>query len=773
MTLWGNGNSQGAVATPVDPTQFLLSIGGSELNGTLTFGPNGVLVFTDTNGVQWYSPTPLVNTSGQLITQMLSNVVVPQVGFVGKNTAFSNGTNGSVTLPPGVQTSDLILLFISAVNNGTPNTMATAPSGYTLRANWSDTSAAAGIGVDGWIYSKSAVTGGSSILWGASNNNIATLETALGGPLGSIRDYGWFGHWVSTWSTLAATHPMRLSLKFRTDTTNPVLATAVWNGSSGTQDVNIQSFCTNFVNMPAPPAGQVHELTFEHEMNAAAAQASGTYAQLVSAFQHCCNILRATPGFNSAIHKVAVCVTGSNSLGDFNNTVASYGAALSALYNPGTYADVVWIDQPYYNTATATASSLVGDAIDWYTNNTTLPIEIGEWGVIASLTSAQIQSRLQDFANFLKTSRASRVTGVMYWNNGAYAMNTTSIGQWAALKPGTATDAGNTITWILGTSAKQNAIVADYRTALSLSSVSVSVSDDTPQTKHTAPALNVGAWCLEYFASACPIGSNTYADPIGISRRAFAAPNGPNSPDGLLIDSNGKNSNGGDSEVSSETITQSISASLTLGSGAISFVDVASTIANAATISQALPNTIQAGDTIYLFADLAFGGTDVALNTPPAGYTLVTGGSWVQHNAGPTASIDAWLYKKTAVGGDAGATVSFTFASAVKCEMTAMVYRGVVSETLATGGDIAQTAHVLPSVSAHNWVVGLVSSRTGTANTYTVPAGYVQRDLQQGSGGGNVDAFLCDSNGTSSTGGGTSTCSASGSVAVMFSLALS
>jgi hypothetical protein len=761
-----------------DPSEFVAAGGGSVLNGSLEIGPNGGLIFTDANGGQWVSPKPMVNTSGQLVTQMLSasggggGGQPAVVGYVGGTEAHASAAAGSVALPPNVQAGQLMLLFISAVNAGTALTMSAAPSGWALQAAWNDTSGTSGI--NGWIYSKTAGSGGTAMDWGISNNSLATIESALGHPADIVRDYAWIDHWVSSWATLAVARKMFLSWKFRTDA-GSVSATSIWNGTTGAHDTSLQTFCTNFVNMPAPPSG-AHHATFQHELNAAAAQATGSNAQLIAAFQHCCNVLRATPGFNPSIHKIGACLTGASGAGggSTNHTAQEWLSFFTAIYVPGTYADEFWLDQPYWNSVPnplSTVDSVIGAAVDWCTTNyPAMPIYIGEWGAINTMTAAQFKSVVEAFAAKLKTSRYAGVKGLMYWNGAQYTLSAANIAEWASLEPGGASDAGNTVSWTLSASAKQNAIAAAYKDVNSVSTPVTSGSDDVATNQIAAPGVNPGHEILEFYASLNQ-GGNVYTDPGNVSRRVFSPGNGANSPDGLLVDSNGVLSSGGDTATSSQQVSRSIAATVALHASSIQFVSAATnpTPTNSTTVSATVPSNVLAGDKIIVMFSLAFGGTDVALSTPPSGYSAV--GSRFSQATG-SASVDAWVYQKTATGGDAGATVTAVFASSVKCQMTILVYRGVTSLALATGGDAAQTSHTLPTVTAANWVVVGVSSRSSTVNTYTGPSGYTPRALQQGSGGGNVDSYVADSGGQSSTGGGTVVSSASSSVAVMWALTL-
>jgi hypothetical protein len=264
--------------------------------------------------------------------------------------------------------------------------------------------------------------------WGISNNSLATIESALGHPADIVRDYAWIDHWVSSWAT-SRRRPKDVPVVEVAHRQRPAQSARPRSGTGprGAHDTSLQTFCTNFVNMPAPPSG-AHHATFEHELNAAAAQATGSNAQLIAAFQHCCNVLRATPGFNPAIHKIGACLTGASGAGggSVNHTAQEWLAFFAALYVPGTYADEFWLDQPYINNATTTGDSELGPAVDWCTTNyPAMPIYVGEWGVINTMTAAQVKTAMEAFAAKLKTSRYANVKGLMYWNGGQYTLSAT------------------------------------------------------------------------------------------------------------------------------------------------------------------------------------------------------------------------------------------------------------------------------------------------------------------------------------------------------------
>ncbi len=158
-----------------------------------------------------------------------------------------------------------------------------------------------------------------------------------------------------------------------------------------------------------------------------------------------------------------------------------------------------------------------------------------------------------------------------------------------------------------------------------------------------------------------------------------------------------------------------------------------------ATPSVVVPASVQAGDTELLYVGT---GTD--------GVTTATPSGWQQIARQTTAPLETTVYRRTAVAGDAGSTVTVNLASSVQVDLRLVVYSGASSVTATTAGDTATTAtHVTPTATATaggSWLVSYWDTRTSSASVWTAPSSVTPRATgANGSIGGHVDSLIGDS----------------------------
>jgi hypothetical protein len=254
------------------------------------------------------------------------------------------------------------------------------------------------------------------ILVGAAANGLAPIEAALGGPVDSIRDYGWIDNMPqSKWVANAKSgYTLHLSCKFRLNAQGTVPATDIWNGTSGKYDAQIREWAMMMVALASPKVGK-HVLCFEHEEDAKAAQGSGNTAQLNAAIEHCKEICNSVPGFSDKIW-FGVCWTGYD--------IANREPALRA---SGKCADVIMIDP--YGDVNHAFSTVVGPEVDYIgkTYGADFPIIISEWG---APPAAGLDKWLNQWFIDVQTPRFSSVVALDYWNS--------SVGSFTSVLTGTA-----------------------------------------------------------------------------------------------------------------------------------------------------------------------------------------------------------------------------------------------------------------------------------------------------------------------------------------------
>lgn len=187
--------------------------------------------------------------------------------------------------------------------------------------------------------------------------------------------------------------------------------------------------------------------------------------------------------------------------------------------------------------------------------------------------------------------------------------------------------------------------------------------------------------------------------------------------------------------------------------------DTHSTAAAAGVVT--IPAGASAGDIAIALLTIKIGAPGTI--TPPSGWTLVDNNG----NASPT--LWAWIYKKTLTSGDLGQDMAFSRTDTNPLNLSLVVYHGEggtpidVAPTFVPNGGTAGANINLASITppdAKDTVVGLVAARGASNGPYgfTLPGGYVQRQLCQSSTAGaqDVSALIFDSNGgigsTSATG---------------------
>jgi hypothetical protein len=136
--------------------------------------------------------------------------------------------------------------------------------------------------------------------------------------------------------------------------------------------------------------------------------------------------------------------------------------------------------------------------------------------------------------------------------------------------------------------------------------------------------------------------------------------------------------------------------------------------------------SLAVGDGIYLLLHVS---GSVTLSTPPSGWTLVDGPRQAGSN-----TTQGWLYKKTAVSGDSGASVSMVISASTRWQVLAFVVRsgtldqvsyGVGASTLTTVNNIPAFTPIADDCLAV--VLMDMASGSGVGNMATTPpTGYTE-----------------------------------------------
>lgn len=151
-----------------------------------------------------------------------------------------------------------------------------------------------------------------------------------------------------------------------------------------------------------------------------------------------------------------------------------------------------------------------------------------------------------------------------------------------------------------------------------------------------------------------------------------------------------------------------------------------------------LPSSVQAGDDIVVIATAT---ADVGWTTP-AGYSI----NGAAHTRGT--SLGSIVYRKTAVGGDASATVTVDPDSTQRISVIALVLRGTngadVSATVDDGNDSSIVCPTLTAAIAGDMLIRVGTQRIpsgSTSNNWVTPSGY-----SSGSRAQSISTFSSNAN---------------------------
>jgi PKD repeat protein len=207
----------------------------------------------------------------------------------------------------------------------------------------------------------------------------------------------------------------------------------------------------------------------------------------------------------------------------------------------------------------------------------------------------------------------------------------------------------------------------------------------------------------------------------------------------------------------------------------IAFRAAAGTDANTNLASVTLPSSVQAGDTLLMFATLNT--STVTVGTP----TGVTG--WTQVQALPGNTMQSVLWRRTATATDAGATVRVPLSATSKVSLQVLAYSGStaanpVSAAAGAVETVTTASHTTPQVpvaAAGSYVVSYWADKTSDTTAWTVPGAIAARQSTTGTGSGHIASVSGDPGtpfGVGTGGGITATANSANSKALMWSVVI-
>ncbi len=203
----------------------------------------------------------------------------------------------------------------------------------------------------------------------------------------------------------------------------------------------------------------------------------------------------------------------------------------------------------------------------------------------------------------------------------------------------------------------------------------------------------------------------------------------------------------------------------------IAFRASASFTTTSATQRVDIPNTVQAGDGMLLFATTAV----LVTPTTPAGWTLVG-------SRQSSTDTRTYLFSKAASVDDGGTTQTVVFSGTTKGAMTLVAYSGTAANPIESFASAAETTtrttHTTPGGTvpvAGEWVVSYWADKSTATTAWTLPAGQSLRTTGIGTGPGHITAVASDFGGpqlVGATPGRTATANAGSAKATMWTVVL-
>ena len=171
------------------------------------------------------------------------------------------------------------------------------------------------------------------------------------------------------------------------------------------------------------------------------------------------------------------------------------------------------------------------------------------------------------------------------------------------------------------------------------------------------------------------------------------------------------------------------------------FVAKAATTTYTTNATVTVPAGVQAGDRILLFVG-------ASVDTVPGG--PVGAGAWSQQHRVTSGPLGVSVFSKVGDGTESGQSVSVTFPTQTRTDLTMVVYRGpapIGVASVVSSTDANTSSHTSPTVavaSPNSRVLTYWADRSSATTDWTPPAGANVVSEQVGTGGGRVGTLLID-----------------------------
>jgi PKD repeat protein len=181
----------------------------------------------------------------------------------------------------------------------------------------------------------------------------------------------------------------------------------------------------------------------------------------------------------------------------------------------------------------------------------------------------------------------------------------------------------------------------------------------------------------------------------------------------------------------------------------IHFVASATSTANAKSQTVTIPSSVSEGNGLLLMATSAV----ATPQTAPSGWQVVKTAS--------SSTMYSTVWQRVAASGDPGSSVTVTFGTQLaKGSLQLLAYSGTstagpVASAVARTGASSLTTFATPATTVSapgSWVVSYWSSRSTGATRWIAPSGMTARSTSDGTGGGHIDALVCDVGGPTAVG---------------------
>jgi PKD repeat protein len=532
--------------------------------------------------------------------------------------------------------------------------------------------------------------GGSSMLFGISNNNLAAFDSALGYPVQVVRDYTTLDNPTPTvWKTIKNGRQQVLtSMKFKhgaNQVPNQVPA-GTWDAAI----IAYANWCQTYGL----------DCCFEHEFDASTVTDAASTSQINTAVNYAINLARAQGGFTRPIY---ACMTGFQ--------ISIRGPLYAAIL---ANADGIMIDSGYSDYhATGTTSSFDNDVsadLTWIAANyPTKPIFITEWGLNPT-SEAFAANWITAAAAAMKNAKYAMVKAATYWSG------TTSATFDTRIIPGTAA-----FTAFINAAKSFSTVVAPGPVTANFTDSISSLTVNFDGTSSTAPGSSIASYAWDFGDG----GSSSSATPA----HTYAS-------SGTYTVTLTVTSAAGANDVATDTVT------VVSGGSPIAFVGADHDFGNGTSRTVTIPSSVATGNGMLLCVTGNLAPSDTI--TVPAGWTLV--------DVQSVSSMKSAVYRRVATGTDHGTTVTVTVAGATHMTVELVAYSGTnatnpvvaYAKSIVVSTTASYTSPTSTVPVTGDFVVTYYAAKSSSITVWHVPTGQTSRDAANDTGGGHINSLIVD-----------------------------